>query len=426
MNHYAVRWKTLLVVSLLALGFVSFAAAAQEKTVLRVMDWKLNETGATQAWFQYVKERFEAEHPGVVVEYHPMPWSEAYRDQLVTSSIAGVPPDVVSLSIIWANDLYRAGVLMPLNDYVAKDPDVGPEAMIPATQVYNQWEGVIFGITHTMDENVLFYDIDALEEVGLSADPYAIQSWDDMITYARRLTVYDDAGNVVRAGYEPDFWDTAFTSWLTANGGSFYNATLTGPAFHDEAGRQTLQFLHDLRNVYRVTGGDTPMSVMNGTAAMVTSGNWAAYTAQQQRPDLNFNMTSFPAGPNGVQRGTTVWGNMYSIPVNAANPDLAWEFIRWYTSLEGNLEMLKFLDYIASPRLDFYQTDEWRAVAAEYHWAPRVPEIAIVGGTFAFLRNTEFMNQAFRPYLMQAYLGNMPVETALEQAARIVERLLAE
>ena len=226
MNHYAVRWKTLLVVSLLALGFVSFAAAAQEKTVLRVMDWKLNETGATQAWFQYVKERFEAEHPGVVVEYHPMPWSEAYRDQLVTSSIAGVPPDVVSLSIIWANDLYRAGVLMPLNDYVAKDPDVGPEAMIPATQVYNQWEGVIFGITHTMDENVLFYDIDALEEVGLSADPYAIQSWDDMITYARRRSVYDDAGNVVRAGYEPDFWYTAFTLWLTANGRSLYNAML--------------------------------------------------------------------------------------------------------------------------------------------------------------------------------------------------------
>ena len=88
--------------------------------------------------------------------------------------------------------------------------------------------------------------------------------------------------------------------------------------------------------------------------------------------------------------------------------------------------MLKFLPYVASPRIDFYRTPEWRAFAARHVWAPRVPEIAYVGGTFAFLRNTDFMNQAFRPYLMQAYLGSIPVETALAQAETVVNRLLAE
>lgn len=417
------RWHAAVVVAALALLVASFGAGAQ--TVLRVMDWKLNETGATQKWFQYVKERFEAEHPGVIIEYEPAQWGEAYREQIITRTVAGVPPDVVSLSIIWANDLYRNGILMPLNDYVARNPEVGPDAMIPATQVYNQWEGVIFGITHTMDENVLLYDVDALEEAGLNSDPYAIQDWDQFVDYAKKLTRYDSSGNVIRAGYEPDFWDTSFTAWLIANGGSFYNETMTASAFNSPSGREALQFLHDLYHVYRVKGPELA-SVLNGTAAMITSGNWASYHISQVRPELRFNMTSFPPGPHGLQRGTVVWGNMYAIPVNAANPDLAWEFIRWYTSLEGNIAMLQFLPYLASPRLDFYQSDAWRDLVDQYPWARMIPEIALVGGTFPFLRNTDFMNQAFRPYLLQAYNGNMPVETALAEAARVVDRLLSE
>ncbi len=92
-----------------------YLMGAEETTVLRVMDWKLNETGATQEWFRYVKERFEVEHPGVEIQYEPVAWGDAYRDQIITRTVGGVPPDVVSLSIIWANELYRSGLLQPLN-----------------------------------------------------------------------------------------------------------------------------------------------------------------------------------------------------------------------------------------------------------------------------------------------------------------------
>ena len=52
-----------------------------------------------------------------------MPWSEAYRDQLVTSSLRRAS-DGVALDRL-GDDLYRR-CLDALNDYVAKDPDVGP------------------------------------------------------------------------------------------------------------------------------------------------------------------------------------------------------------------------------------------------------------------------------------------------------------
>lgn len=47
---------------------------------------------------------------------------------------------------------------------------------------------------------------------------------------------------------------------------------------------------------------------------------------------------------------------------------------------------------------------------------PRVPEIACVGGTFAFLLNTECMNQAFRPYRVPRCQGTIPWR--YEQAAQ--------
>jgi len=117
---------------------------------LTVMDWKINETEQTQKWFQYVKERFEAENPGVTIEYLPVNWEEV-REKLLTGVAAGTAPDVVALSIVWARELYEMGALLPLNDLIARTPEVDPQQFIPATQAYNQKDGVIFGITNAMD-----------------------------------------------------------------------------------------------------------------------------------------------------------------------------------------------------------------------------------------------------------------------------------
>ncbi|HEX6971454.1 MAG TPA: extracellular solute-binding protein, partial [Limnochordia bacterium] len=258
------------VASMTATAVLSLGAAASAGAVLRVMDWKLNETQATQAWFQSVKERFEAEHPGVEVQLETAAWGEEYRQKVLTGVAAGTAPDVVSLSIVWARDLFEAGALLDLTPFIRRTPEVAPNQFVPVTQLYNQVEGRFFGITNAMDEAALLYDVDAFDQAGIDSSPDAIGSWEEFRTIAQKLTRVDGSGNVTYWGYSGGTGLEAFNSWLVANGGSFYTEDLNAPAFQSRNGFETAQFIADLFTVYRVIGG----SVTSRTAAMGHAGNW--------------------------------------------------------------------------------------------------------------------------------------------------------
>ena len=57
-----------------------------------------------------------------------------------------------------------------------------------------------------------------------------------------------------------------------------------------------------------------------------------------ENPDMNFGMTSLPPGPRGSARAVTGWVNMLAIPTGAKNPELAWEWIKYFAGLEGQLK----------------------------------------------------------------------------------------
>jgi len=126
-------------------------AAGTAKTVLRVQDWKINETEAYRQWFDAAKERFEEMYPDVEIEYDGTGFGNEYVEKLYISTATETGPDVAFVSIVWARDLYDAGALLPLNDYIAQTPHLAPDQFIPTTQVYNQKDGVFYGITNALD-----------------------------------------------------------------------------------------------------------------------------------------------------------------------------------------------------------------------------------------------------------------------------------
>lgn len=413
------RRTTSLIVAVLCVATLVAPVTAAE-TVLTVMDWKISETEQTQRWFQYVKERFEAAHPGVVVEYLPVEWGEV-RERLLTGLAAGTAPDVVSLSIVWARELYDMGALLPLNDWIARTPELDPREFVPVTQVYNQKDGVFFGITNAMDSAALLYDIDAFESAGLDPRPEALASWDDFVDAARRLVRMDAGGGVARYAYAGGLWPEVFNSWLVANGGSFYDETHREAAFATPAGIETAQFLRDLYVSPGMMGGSFGVD-----AGMGHGGNWSPYFLMQTHPELRFNLTSYPPGPSGHERGTTTWGNMSAITSTSRNVELAWEFIRWYTSLEGNVEMFRQLSYVNSPRLDFYQSDAWFEAQQQHLWMPNIPWIAITGGVYPYRRFTDLDTSVWAPIVLPALSGESDIDTALREAARLYNQMLSE
>jgi ABC-type glycerol-3-phosphate transport system substrate-binding protein len=407
----------LLLAALLLMG-VSLTAGA--KTTLVVMDWQVGSTAATQAWFQQAKERFEAAHPGVEIEYMTMSFGNSYREKLIVGAAAGTAPDAAALSIIWARDLWNAGILLDLNPLVDRTPELHPRNFIPATQLYNQVDGSVYGITHAMDESVLWYNCDAFEQSGLSTDPYALKSWSDLLTALKKLTVVDSAGVTTRYGLHSDMHTEIYSTWLTANGGSFYRDNLTRSGFGSKEGWEAAEFIVKLRQDGLIGG-----KFAGRTAAMHHGQNSTPYRLDRDDPDLNYQGTSFPPGPSGKGRATTVWGNMYSIIKSSKNVDLAWEFIRYYTGLQGNVDIFEALDYINSPRLDFYRSRQWVSARSRRKWMPMIPEIAYVGGVYPFLEYTKLNQQVWSPLVNRALAGTLPVESTFAQAAELYDGILA-
>jgi multiple sugar transport system substrate-binding protein len=398
---------------------LSCASAASR--VLRVMDWKINETPQTQAWFQFVKERFEQLHPDVEVQLETVGWGTAYRDRVAITSAAGDPPDVVALSVVWAMDLYRQGALMPLNQYLAATPQLQPSKFVPSAPMYTSLNGVFFGVPHELGAAALLYDLDAFEESGLSTDPFGIPDWRSFLEASRKLQIVDGDGRVRRYAYQFGLYPESFSTWYSSNGGLYYAPDLSRVTLNTPQAVDTLKFILEMRS-HDLFGGN----MAEGTAAIMQGGNWVPYFLRVQAPALRFNITSFPKGPEGLHRGGTVWTNMVSIPVGAAEPDLAWEWITYYTGLEGATEFFRFIGTASSPRLDFYQSAIWRAQQREDPWKAMIAEIAQAPGIYPFIRYEDWLANIWPTTFAAAWDLHISPEEALAKADEQYNRMLQE
>src|SRR5262249_4417086 len=147
----------------------------------------------------------------------------------------------------------------------------------------------------------------------------------------------------------------------------------------------------------------------------------------------HFGLAPFPPGPHGKGPATLTWGNMLVISRRAAQPELAWEYIKFVANLSGALRLLKHIEQ-NSPRKDFYQTGGWAEACRRLPYLTNIPAICASGKK---LRHTQVnaVDAAVRPIFETILLrypdiaagrGPYPsVAAGLQDAARKVDRVYA-
>jgi multiple sugar transport system substrate-binding protein len=406
-------WALLCVFSLM---LVSTPAPSVYAKTLEVWDW-WSPTVMGQAiasWWDHAKEKFEKEHPGVKVE---ILFVTGMPTKLITAVAAGVGPDVTQISVSYARDLYEGGLLRTLNDFVSKTPHLSQDQFFPFARLFNSKDGVIYAIPHNVDNNSLHYDIDAFHESGLDADPLAIQSWDMFRNYAYKLTRTSDTGQVVRTGYDAGIGTVSFQNWLYANGGDFYSKTHDGLEFASPHGVEALEFLLELQaHGQRAPAGSGLIFASRRAAIVLESGYGTRIVAET--PDMNFGMTSLPPGPRGTARAVTGWVNMLAIPTGAENPDLAWEWIKYYTGLEGQLRFFEVYGRAGVPRLDFFRTRAWSAFVKERPFIRMLPHLLESAREYPFIKYRD-INSILSTNVFSAIGRGVAPQAGLKEAKRL-------
>lgn len=99
---------------LLAASAFSPAAPAAAAAPAHIEFWTFSLKPKFIPYFDHLVKRYEAEHPGVVIEWVDFPW-DSIQTKLITRIVAGNPPALVNLNVPWADEYARDGLIVPVD-----------------------------------------------------------------------------------------------------------------------------------------------------------------------------------------------------------------------------------------------------------------------------------------------------------------------
>ncbi len=281
-------------------------------------------------------ERFDAEHPEIMVEMRPTPDAADLRHQLYVQwlNARATDPDILQVDAIWTPEFAAAGWILPLDRYATDTADFFPVTIDP-----KRWQGEQFAMPWFLDVGLLYWRTDLFDR--------APSTWDELEREVRRVAADGSPRyGLVWQGARYEGLVTVFVEYLGGFGGRILDGGRVTVA--EEPGVRALTRMRD--QIHRM--GVVPRRVLtwheeeprfafqNGEAAMMRNWPYAAGPMQdtaESRVAGRFAVAPMPAGAGG--RPTAAFGGA-QLAINGFSPEAeaAWLVIEYLTRAEQMLE----------------------------------------------------------------------------------------
>jgi multiple sugar transport system substrate-binding protein len=281
--------------------------------------------------------RFNKNYPNVKVEVSIDPITTGWGDYVTKvfgQFNAGNPADVYGTAIETFQSFSSRDIFIPLNDYVKANPSFSDFA--PSLFEQASYKGNVHYIPIGWNNIMINYNRDLFDKAGA---PYPKQgwTWDDFRKTAKALTVKDGAGTVKQFGYEVPNQNFFVQPWLFSNGTSALTEDWSASNMLDPKVAESLQFLHDLIHVDKVSpipGKDTmDNQFFAGQVAMISRGHWILENAKKAK--LNMDV-AIP--PSKVTDTTVIGFGGYAVSKTSKRADFAKALITELTSVQTQIE----------------------------------------------------------------------------------------
>lgn len=397
--------------------------------VLRVANW-----GGAQVESKFVKlerrlrQEFEALYPGVRVQIEQIPGDGQYAPKLLMMHVTGSVPDVVSLDASSAAVFINNNVLRDLTPFVERDTtfDLG-DYFENVVNIARRGER-LYAIPLDFTPMVMYYNKKLFDAAGV---PYPRAGWTcaDFLEAAKKLTVFADDSRKAPVQYGVNFENVMpfWVPWLWTGGGDVLDPSgkkasgyLDGPET-----TRAMRFLVDLMTKHRVAP-HLKESAAAGVdlfrderAAMQLKGHWMMI--DYQADGIDFGVVGLPT--NTGRRVTVIYETGLSITSKSEYPELAWEYIKFMTSKDVQVRRVESGLAISANK----------QAAAQYAGDPIedafIEEVAYARPPWgATVERYPFIEELGRE-MMEDILysdGELPVEEALRQTAKLIDAALAE
>lgn len=411
----------------LALALSSCSApSGTEGTQLKYQSWRLADPGVIGELHNGWVDEYNESQDEVSVVGEEVPFDRK-GDVLLNQILAGSPPDVVAVPT--ADVPQFAQYMLPLDEYYAEEGADFEQGFIEGARELVRWDDSYYGVAMEMGPvDGLYYNTEVLDRAGVDPEQ-AVRSWESFGDALAAIAESDpNAHGMVMAGADASRIDY-FWAWYYGAGAPLGSEDELRENLCSPQGVQTFELLTD--TFVEQEAGPSPVDIgfeeyvntfAAGTTGFAQGGAWMNNLFIDANPELEgkLGVTHLPPREEGGEPGVILDAVALMIPRDAADPDAAWEFIRFLTSPEKQLQdavEAGFLPTIADVAAD-------PALAADEHLATYA-DLAVEYG-FPRPRTTHLaeVRQAMWEEWQSALLGQKSAADAAQSACTAVDAVL--
>ena len=370
--------KKKFLVTLLLMGMVNFLLIGQpslSKTTLTL--W--TQAGSVYvAAREYLNKAFEEEYPDIKIKYEPQPEME---QKMLSAFAAGTVADVAEYYGS-TTKFATAGVILAVPEWVKSKKKIEEEYLAQAL-ANRLWEGKYYGFPEELniESPSLLISLELIEKAGLSIpeswyENYGPKTWKELIEFARKLTIFDEKGNIKQVGLGI-FGDWGISirlcSLIWQLGGDYRDPENKVVHFDTAEAREAIEFLRKYgegpNRVHDVYSTGWYTSFFEGNEAMTIAAPWIAATIDQDYPDVRyeyFNLPPYIEGSKPYFVGEGGWGVF--VTEASKHPKEAWQYVEFILRPENHLYWAKTVASVPSRKGlmndSYYQNSKtWKGVS---------------------------------------------------------------
>ena len=331
--------KTLILLIMLVITLSSVCA----KEPVTIKFWHAMDGVRGDALNQLIDE-FNKEHPDInvvgefkgITDYNKDKYNNSYNilfQQLLINISINQPPDVAQVYENWTSQFLTIDALVPVENFVNSDEGFTEEEIsdfIPTFLEANKYNGKLWTLPFNKSIYVLYYNKEIFEEKNIT--PPA--TWQELTETAKKLTLYDVEGNILRSGFSFKADVDTFSLIMLSDGAPLINDS--GKAvFNDEKGFETINFLKELvkEKVARISFNPRKEFIEGKCAMFIDT------TSKIAALDKN---TGFQYGiapcPFNKEKGKILFAGTNLAVFSGTSPEkqkASWTFIKWLTDTEN-------------------------------------------------------------------------------------------
>ncbi|TDE09302.1 ABC transporter substrate-binding protein [Jiangella asiatica] len=305
---------------------------------ITVTSWRFADPSAVGTLHLELIDGFNESQDAINVTTEAIPYNDV-NTELVNSVLSGAPADLVAIgpSELASNAEY----LQPVDDFWEAEGAEFQDAFSETARALATHDGQLWGIPIEMSTtDGMWFNKDVLADSGVDPEQ-AVSSWENFRAALEQIKA---------AGHTPMLFEAANAtrmdrhwSWYVAGG-----ADLTDPDQYVEQmctpeSEETFTFLTDLYldgltpNPAGIAYDEATRQFSAGDVGFYADGPWAPTTYEAYDASIldKLGYTHLPPKEEGGGYGANVDGLLWAIPKGSANPEAAWEVMKFMSSVDA-------------------------------------------------------------------------------------------